>query len=85
MSNIPEVVTVAFQRIKVDPEKMRGLPIIRDTRVTVAAILGQLAARRTVEQVLEDYPYLEAEDVYEALAFAAAAMQERELPAVEPV
>jgi uncharacterized protein (DUF433 family) len=76
---------MAFERIRVDPLKMRGLPIIRDTRVTVAAVLGQLAARRTVEQVLADYPYLEEDDIYEALAFAAAAMEERELPVVDPV
>ena len=76
---------MAFERITVDPHKMRGLPIIRDTRVTVAAVLGQLAARRTVEQVLEDYPYLEAEDIYAALAYAAAAVQERELPVTDPV
>ena len=48
-------------------------------------MLGQLAGRRSVEQLLADYPYLEAEDVYQALAFAAAAMQERELPVIEPV
>lgn len=76
---------VAFDRVKIDPQKMRGMPVIRDTRVTVAAVLGQLAARRSVEEALADYPYLEAEDVYQALAFAAAAMQERELPVVEPV
>ncbi|MGH9305649.1 MAG: DUF433 domain-containing protein [Acidimicrobiales bacterium] len=76
---------MAFDRIRVDPQKMRGLPIIRDTRVTVAAVLGQLAARRSIEGILADYPYLEADDVYQALAFAAAAMQERELPVVESV
>jgi len=47
--------------------------------VTVSAVLGQLAAGRSVEQVLEDYPYLEQEDILAALEFAAA-MQERELP-----
>lgn len=76
---------MAFECIRIDPHKMRGLPVIRDTRVTVSTVLGQLAARRTVGQVLEDYPYLEADDIYEALAFAAAAMQERELPVVEPI
>lgn len=59
---------------------MGGLPCIRDTRVTVTAVLGQLAAGRTVEEVLTDYPYLEREDVLAALEFAAAAVQERELP-----
>ena len=43
---------MAFDRIKVDPRKMRGLPVIRDTRVTVAAVLGQLAAKRSVEEIL---------------------------------
>lgn len=63
---------------------MRGLPCIRDTRVTVSAVLGQLAATQSIEQVLEAYPYLEEEDVYAALSFAAEAMQERELPLAQP-
>lgn len=72
---------MAFERITVDPARMRGLPCIRDTRVTVSAVLGQLAAGRSVEQVLEDYPYLQREDVLAALEYAAAA-QERELPLI---
>lgn len=71
---------VKYERISVDPARMGGLPCIRDTRVTVTAVLGQLAAGRSVEQVLADYPYLERADVYAALAFAAEAVQERELP-----
>jgi uncharacterized protein (DUF433 family) len=59
---------------------MGGLPTIRDTRVTVAAVLGQLAAGRTIEQILDDYPYLDRDDVLAALEFATAAVQERELP-----
>ena len=43
---------MAFDRIKGDPRKMRGLPVIRDTRVTVAAVLGQLEAKRSVEEIL---------------------------------
>ena len=73
-----------MERITIDPNRMRGLPCIRDTRVTVSAVLGQLAAGQTVEQVLEDYPYLEIEDVFAALSFAAEAMQERELPLAQP-
>lgn len=71
-----------FDRISVNPERMGGLPCIRDTRVTVAAVIGQLAAERTVEQILDDYPYLEEGDIFAALAFAAEALQERELPFV---
>ena len=59
---------------------MRGVPCIRDTRVTVSAVLGQLAAGRTTDEVLADYPYLEREDVLAALEYAAAATLERDLP-----
>ena len=76
---------MAFERIEVDPAKMTGMPVIRGTRVTVASLLGQLAARRSIEEVLADFPYLEADDVYAALAFAATAMAERQLPLVDPV
>jgi uncharacterized protein (DUF433 family) len=75
---------VAYERITVDPNRMRGLPCIRDTRVTVSAVLGQLAAGRSVEDVLADYPYLERADILAALEFAAAALQERELPLAMP-
>lgn len=71
-------------RITIDPNRMRGLPCIRDTRVTVSAVLGQLAAGRSVGEILEDYPYLVVEDILAALAFAAEAMQERELPLARP-
>jgi uncharacterized protein (DUF433 family) len=59
---------------------MQGLPTIRDTRVTVASVLGQLAAGQTVDKVLADYPYLEREDVHAALAFAAEAAQQTVVP-----
>jgi uncharacterized protein (DUF433 family) len=73
------------ERITIDPNRMRGLACIRDTRVTVSAVLGQLAAGRTIDQVvLEDYPYLEVEDILAALSFAVEAMQERELPLAQP-
>jgi uncharacterized protein (DUF433 family) len=65
---------VAFERISIDYEKMGGLPCIRDLRIPVGTVVGQLAAGRTVEQLLEDYPDLEREDVYAALEYAAAAV-----------
>ena len=71
---------VAFERITVDPEVMGGLPCIRGLRVTVSAVVGQLAAGRDTDDVLADYRYLEREDVLAALRFAAAAVSERELP-----
>jgi len=72
------------ERITVDPNRMRGLPCIRDTRVTVSAVLGQLAAGVSTEDLLADYPYLEREDVLAALEYAAAAAQERELVLAAP-
>jgi len=71
---------MAYERITVDPARMGGLPCIRDTRVTVAAVLGQLAAGRTPDEILDDYLYLERDDIRAALEFAAVAVQERELP-----
>jgi uncharacterized protein (DUF433 family) len=71
---------VAHERITVNPNRMSGLPCIRDTRVTVSAVLGQLAAGRNIDEILVDYPYLERDDILAALEFAAAALQERELP-----
>jgi uncharacterized protein (DUF433 family) len=75
---------VAYERITVDPSRMSGLACIRDTRVTVSAVLGQLATGRSIEEILADYPYLERADILAALEFAAAAVQERELPLAQP-
>ena len=69
-----------FERITIDPAKMRGAPCIRGLRIPVATVLGQLAAGRSTEQILIDFPDLEAEDIPAALEYAAAAVQERELP-----
>ena len=70
---------MAFERITVDPAQMDGLPCIRGMRVTVSAVVGQLAAGRTIDDVLADYPYLERADILAALEYAAA-VSERELP-----
>jgi uncharacterized protein (DUF433 family) len=65
---------VAYERISIDPNRMCGLPCIRDTRVTVSAVLGQLAAGLTIPELLVDFPYLNRADVLAALEFAAAAV-----------
>jgi uncharacterized protein (DUF433 family) len=75
---------VAFERITVDPARMGGLPTIRDTRVTVGMVLGQLAAGHEINEVLDDYPYLERDDVLACLEYAAAAVNEREVPVARP-
>ena len=71
---------MSFERISIDPDRMQGLPCIRGTRVTVSAVLGQLAAGRSIDEVIEDYPQLEREDVLGALEYAAAATRDREIP-----
>jgi uncharacterized protein (DUF433 family) len=76
--------SVAFERITVDPARMGGLPTIRDTRVTVGMVLGQLAAGRGIDEILRDYPYIERADVLAALEYAAAAVNEREVPVARP-
>ena len=60
-----------LQRITLDPAVMGGKPCIRGMRVTVSTIVGLLAAGHTEEEVLKAYPYLEKEDLREALAYAA--------------
>lgn len=71
---------MAFERITIDHEKMGGLACIRDLRVPVSTVLGQLAAGRSRAEILEDFPDLEPEDILAALEYAAVAVQERELP-----
>jgi uncharacterized protein (DUF433 family) len=68
-----------FPRITQNPHVMGGKPSIRGLRVTVGAIVGQIGAGRSIEQVLSDYPYLAREDVLEALRYAAWRAEEREV------
>jgi uncharacterized protein (DUF433 family) len=64
-----------LDRITLDPAVMGGKPCIRGMRVTVGMIVGQIGAGRTFDQVLADYPYLEREDVLQALRYAASSPQ----------
>ena len=66
-------------RISTDPAVMGGRPCIRGLRVTVATLLGLLAAGRSEDEILAAYPYLEREDLRAALAFAAWRAEEQEL------
>ena len=67
-----------FDRITQVPGVMGGKACIRGMRVTVGTIVGQIGAGRTIEDVLQDYPYLEKEDVLQALRYAAWLAEERE-------
>jgi len=75
---------MALDRVTVDPAQMGGVPCIRGLRVTVSMLLGQLAAGRTPADIVADYPYLEPEDVTAALEYAAAIVNEREVPIARP-
>jgi uncharacterized protein (DUF433 family) len=68
-----------FPRITQDPAVMGGKPCIRGQRVTVGMIVGQIGAGLTIEELLNDYPYLERDDILEALRYAASRSQEREV------
>ena len=67
-----------FSRITHDPAVMGGKPCIRGLRVTVGTVLGLLASGESRERILQAYPYLEPQDLDEALAYAAWRLQERE-------
>lgn len=71
---------MTFKRITVDPEQMGGEPCIRSLRIPVATVLGMMADGMSEKEILAAYPDLEAEDLHEALRYAAVALQERELP-----
>jgi len=68
-----------FDRISHNPKILGGKPIIRGMRVTVAMIVGQIGAGVTIEELLDGYPYLEREDILQALRYAARLAQEREV------
>jgi uncharacterized protein (DUF433 family) len=61
-----------LNRIIVDPEVVHGRPVVRGTRVRVTDVLSLLAQGATEAEILEDYPYLVAEDIRACLAYAAA-------------
>jgi uncharacterized protein (DUF433 family) len=67
-------------RITFNPEVMGGKPCIRGMRVTVGTIVGLVASGKTVDEVLADYPYLEREDILEALSHAAWRDEEQKVP-----
>jgi uncharacterized protein (DUF433 family) len=67
-------------RITFNPQVMGGKPCIRGLRVTVGTIIGLLAAGHSEKEILKAYPYLEREDIQQALAYAAWRVEELDLP-----
>lgn len=68
-----------LNRITQQPGVMGGKACIRGMRVTVGMVVGQIGAGRSVQQILADYPYIELEDVLQALRYAAWRAEEREV------
>jgi len=69
-----------LKRITFDPEIMGGKPCLRGMRVTVGMIVGLIASGHNKHEILELYPYLETEDINEALQYAAWRVEEIEVP-----
>jgi len=68
-----------FNRITQEPNLMGGKACIRGMRVTVGMIVGQIGAGHSVDELLADYPYLEREDIMQALRYAAWRAEDREV------
>ena len=75
---------MAFERITIAPARMGGVPCLRASGGHGDTVLGQLVAGRSIEELLHDYPYLEREDVTAVLEYAAAIVNEREMPINRP-
>ncbi|MBE2225130.1 MAG: DUF433 domain-containing protein [Anaerolineae bacterium] len=69
-----------LDRITFDPAVMGGKPTIRGMRVTVGTVVGLVASGYTTLKILDMYPYLEAEDISQALAYAAWRVEEIDVP-----
>jgi len=71
---------VSYDRILVDHTVMGGVPCVRSTRIPVATVVGMVAEGMAIEEILREFPQLIPDDVAESLRYAAAAVDERELP-----
>lgn len=81
---VKEVEMKPLTRITFDPGVMGGKPCIRGMRVTVGMIVGLVASGHGKDEILELYPYLESEDIDEALTYAAWRVEEIEVPLSTP-
>ena len=69
-----------YTRITVESNKMGGVPSIRVLRIPVATVVGMAASGMSNDEILDEFPDLEAEDIHESLCFAAQTVQERQIP-----
>lgn len=75
---------MTVERITVEPGKLNGQPAIRGLRITVAHIVRLVAAGWTLAQIQDDFPFIEAEDVQQALLYAASSAEVVMLPLQQP-
>ncbi len=71
---------MAFERISIDHQIMGGLPCIRGTRIPVTTVVAMVAENMASDEIIAEFPQLQPEDIQDALRYAAAAVDERELP-----
>ena len=76
-------VAILNDRIEINPAICHGKPVVRGTRVMVSQIFGALAGGDSVDDVLDDYPSLSAEDISAVFAFAGALSQFEDIPYAE--
>lgn len=69
-----------LERITLNPDVMGGKPCIKGLRLTVGTVIGLLASGLTSEEILKMYPYLEQEDIMQALSYAAWRSEEIDVP-----
>ena len=73
-----------FQRITVNPNQMGGVPCIRGLRIPAGTVVAMIADQMSEPEILEAYPDLVAEDIHEAIRYAAETLLEGELPRYAP-
>ena len=69
-----------MDRITVDPAVMGGVPCLRGLRIPVATVVNMVAGGMTAQQIVDELPPLEIDDIAAALRFAADAVADREIP-----
>ncbi|MFN8443408.1 MAG: DUF433 domain-containing protein [Caldilineaceae bacterium] len=69
-----------FDRITIDPQVCFGKPCIRGMRIPVTSILAYLSNGMSINEILQEWPELEIQDIYQALGYAASAMDEQIVP-----
>lgn len=80
VTNEAVLCNMAIERIAIDHRIMGGVPCIRGTRIPVSMIIGRLAEGSTRDEIVADYPQLLTENIDAALRFAAATLDQREMP-----